>query len=173
MSVSCRWFFGLALAASICAPVWSQSKSGAPWGARAPAQCTPLKQSQPPSAVQAAQLLRCEKEKGSESTGELWLMENVNVEVGGPTTYAAMYQKIIMQEADTTKPVYPIRGSWTWSTCILRSDAGRGGADPNLNCREADVTAATGGCWRTTFNDWKCTMNGTTGSRSALVKPRQ
>lgn len=147
--------------------------SGDPrWGARAPAQCTPLKQSQPPSAAQAAQLFRCEKETASESSGELWLVEDLKVEIGGATPFAAMYRLVTMREADTSKRVYPIRGSWTWSTCISRRDAGLRGADPGLNCRETPVSGATGACWQTTFGDWKCTMNGTSGAIKSPTRPR-
>ncbi len=117
-------------------------------------------------------MVRCVKETGSESTGELWLVENLKVDIGGPTKYAAMYPIITMAEADTTKQVYPIRGSWTGSICMLRSDAGRGGKDPNLNCRETDVSNATGACWRTTFGDWKCAMNGNSGATRTPTRPR-
>ena len=102
---------GLAAGGLLALPVLAQTPSL--WGARAPATCTPLKQAGAPSAAQAAQLLRCAKESASESTGELWLMKTVNVEVGAATTYAAMYPLITMQGADTTKRTYPIRGGWT------------------------------------------------------------
>ena len=52
-------------------------------------------------------------------------MEDVKVEIGGATDYVAMYPLITMSGADTTKKVYPIRGSWTWSTCMQRADAAR------------------------------------------------
>lgn len=166
------WCAALAMTLPLGVPAVAQSKSGEPWGARAPAQCQPLKQSQPPTAAQAAQLLRCARERGSESSGELWLMEDIQVEIARPTTFVVMYQKIIMADADTTKPVYPIRGSWTWSVCKLRKDAGLFGQNPDLNCQESEVTGATGGCWITTFDDWKCTMNGQTGSAKPQMRPR-
>jgi hypothetical protein len=173
MIAYCRCFFGLVIATLLGAPAWSQPVAGEPWGARSPAQCTPLKQSKPPTVAQASQLFRCAKESGSLANGELWLVENLKIDVGGPMPYAAMYPILVMQAADTSRQVYPIRGSWTWSTCMLRKDAGLRG-DPNLNCREAEVTGASGGCWQTTFGDWKCNMaGGSTGPRSALMRPRQ
>jgi hypothetical protein len=145
--------------------------AASPWGARSPAQCPSVQQGRPPSNEQAIQLLRCLKETASQSSGELWLMEDVRVEMGGPTDYAAMYPLITMTGADTTKKVYPIRGSWTWSTCMLRADAARKG-NPDLNCREAGVSEATGACWQTTFGDWKCAMNGRTGDSVSPTRPR-
>lgn len=145
--------------------------TGSPWGARSPAQCQAVRQAKPPSVDQAIQLLRCVKESASQSTGELWLMEDVKVEIGGATDYAAMYPLITMNEADTTKKVYPIRGSWTWSSCMQRADAARRG-NPDLNCRETGVTGATGACWQTTFGDWKCTMNGRSGDSRSPTRPR-
>lgn len=143
--------------------------AGSPWGARKAATCPSVRQV--PSAAIAGQLVRCAKETQSMSTGESWLVEDLRVEVGGPTRFAAMYNAVTMPDADTRKSVYPIRGSWTWSVCKLRADAKIYG-DPNLNCRETPVTRATGACWQTTFGDWKCTMNGTSGDTRSPVRPR-
>lgn len=139
------------------------------WGARTAATCPQIRQA--PSAAVAGQLVRCAKERQSTSTGESWLVEDLQVQVGGPTSFAAMYNAVTMPDADTRKSVYPIRGSWTWSVCILRADAKIYG-DPNLNCRETPVTQATGACWQTTFGDWRCTMNGTSGATRQKLRPR-
>lgn len=139
------------------------------WGARQAATCPQVRQA--PAAAVAAQLVRCAKESQSTSTGESWLVEDLQVQVGGPTPFAAMYNAVTMPDADTSKRVYPIRGSWTWSVCKLRADA-RIYGDPNLNCRETPVTQATGACWQTTFGDWRCTMNGTSGATRSPTRPR-
>jgi hypothetical protein len=100
-------------------------------------------------------------------------MEDVAVEVGGPAPFATLYPLITMPGVDPAKPVHPLWGSWTWSVCMLRADAARGGKDPGLNCRETPVGDATGGCWRTTFGDWKCAMNGRSGATVAPTRPRR
>lgn len=151
--------------------VSAQAVSGAPWGARDPAQCTPLSQAEPPSAEQAAQLFRCLKDTASNSTGELWLAEDVAIDVGGGVPFETMFLEFNMQDADVTKAVHPIRGGWTWSKCKER--AGGGVADPALNCTEIPVTNAKGGCWQTVYGEWKCWMNGSSGSESGPVAPRQ
>lgn len=139
------------------------------WGARKAATCPQIRQA--PSAAIATQLVRCAKEQQSTASGESWLVEDLQVQVGGPTSFAAMYNSVTMPDADTSKRVYPIRGSWTWSICILRADAKIYG-DPNLNCRETPVTQASGACWQTTFGDWRCQMNGTSGATRSKVRPR-
>ena len=163
--------FALLAGLIVATPAAAQVDTSA-WGTRPPATCTPLKQPGPPSAAQAAKLLRCAKETASMSSGESWLLEDLKVEVGGPTTYAAMYPLITMQGADVRKRTYPIRGSWTWSTCILRKDAGIYG-NANQNCRETPVGNATGACWQTTFGDWKCAMNGSSGDTRRNLPPRR
>ncbi len=79
-------------------------------------------------------------------------MEDVQWRWADQRSGAAMYPLITMTGADTTKKVYPIRGSWTWSTCMLRADAARKG-NRTSNCREAGVSEATGAYWQTTFGD--------------------
>ncbi|MES2986463.1 MAG: hypothetical protein V4808_01020 [Pseudomonadota bacterium] len=137
------------------------------WGARTAETCPQI--SQAPTVASALSLVRCAKERQSTASGESWLVEDLQVQVGGPTSFAVMYNSVTMPDADTTKRVYPIRGSWTWSVCILRADAKIYG-DPNMNCRETPVTQASGACWQTTFGDWRCQMNGTSG---ATVKPKR
>ena len=152
--------------------VWAAEGSGADWGARDPAGCTPLTQAGPPSAEQAVALMKCKREAAMAS-GELWLMENVVVQIGGARPYLEQYESVVMPDADVAKPVYPVRGSWTWAVCISRHDAAIGGGNPDLNCSESDVRDAKGACWQTTFGDWQCTMNGTTGAtRQGTAPPR-
>jgi len=162
-----------AIIAGLSFPLAAQSGAGAPYGARDPIACPKVVQAQPPSAQQAALLIRCKRETVNSGSGELWLMENTRVEVGGPQPYAALYNTLTMADADVSKPVYPVRGSWTWATCISTRDAGSGGRNASLNCRETDVGDATGACWQTTFGDWACTMNGRSGAtRQGTRAPR-
>ena len=145
------------------------AQRAAPWGARQAATCPSIRQA--PTAAIASQLVRCARKVSQCRPGESWLVEDLQVEIGGPTSFAAMYNAVTMPDADTTKRVYPIRGSWTWSVCKLRKDAKIYG-NPDLNCRETPVTRATGACWQTTFGDWKCTMNGSSGETRQNVRPR-
>jgi len=145
--------------------------SGLDWGARDPTPCVALTQSAPPSAEQAASLVRCTGEIALEG-GTLSLMENVRVQVGGPVPYLAMYNRYVMQDADTEADTYPIRGSFTWSTCKTRHDAAIYG-NPDMNCAETDVSAAEGLCWKTRFADWRCRMTGASGpAREPTAPPR-
>lgn len=161
----------LVMAGLVLAPVGgaAQTQRVAAWGARQAATCQPVRQI--PSAAIAAQLVRCELERQSMASGESWLIEDLMIEVGGQTSFASVYNTFVMPAADTRKTVYPIRSRWTWSVCMLRADAKLYG-DPNLNCRETPVTQGKGVCWQTTFGDWKCTMNGTSGETRTKLRPR-
>lgn len=152
----------------VLAPAASaQAPSGAPWGARGPVVCPSFRQGGPPSVAQAAQLLRCNKESASSASGELWLLKTVDVRVGGAVSFASMYNEIAMPEADTRQRVYPINGGWTWSICTMLSDT----RNPGRNCREVDVTRASGVCWKTRAGEWRCTMNGTSGPARYNLPP--
>lgn len=155
----------------ILAPVagFTQEQRVEAWGARKAATCPDVRKV--PSAAVAAQLVRCGLESQSMANGQSRLIEDLQIEVGGPTRFAIMYNIFVMPEADPSKTVYPIRSSWTWSVCILRADAKLSG-DANLNCRETPVTQGKGVCWQTTFGDWKCTMNGTSGLTQTKLRPR-
>lgn len=162
-----------AAATLAAATAMAQAGAGAPYGARDPVACPSLTQAAAPSAQQAAILVRCRRETVNSGSGELWLMEATRVEVGGAQPFAALYNSVAMPGADTRLPVHPIRGSWTWATCMSMKDAGRGGADATLNCRETDVGGATGACWRTTSGEWACAMNGSSGAtRQKTRAPR-
>lgn len=145
--------------------------SGLAWGARDPTPCVALTQSAPPTAEQAAELVRCTGEVAPDG-GALSLMENVRVEVGGPVPYVAMYDRYVMEDADVQSDTYPIRGSFTWSTCKTRHDAAIYG-NPDLNCAESDVASAQGLCWKTSFAEWRCRMTGASGAAREEMPPPQ
>lgn len=147
----------------------AETASGAQWGARGPTACPSLRQGGPPTIAQAAQLLRCNKESASSASGELWLLKTVDIRMGRAVSFASMYNSFTMAEADTTQRVYPINGGWTWSICTMLSDT----RNPGRNCREVDVTRASGVCWKTRAHEWRCTMNGASQpSRYNLPPPR-
>jgi hypothetical protein len=154
----------------IATPAMAQAPS--PWGARAVTTCPPLKTVTPPTAAQAAQLVRCARESASSASGELWLAEKVVVKLGAATHFRDMYNVMTMADADTTKTVYPITGSWTWAVCILKKDAALSG-NADRNCRETDVVNAKGGCWVTRTAGWKCNMTGASGeTRQKTLPPK-
>lgn len=154
-------------------PVLAEAVSGAPWGSRNGTPCQSLTQKNAPSAAQATAILKCRRDKANESAGELWLMEKASIQVGASMPYAAAYHAWSMQGADTTKPVYPLRGSWTMAMCRNRADLARySPADAQRNCSETDYQGE-GVCWRTTFGDWDCTVTGRTGAQRQKTAPPQ
>ncbi|GAP36228.1 hypothetical protein ABXN37_13830 [Piscinibacter sakaiensis] len=165
-SVSCAALLSVATGA------FAQIDPASPWGARAPARCDGVKPAGTPTPAQVKQLLRCTHEQGSASSGELWLMEDLAVEIGSGQPFKAFYNTYTMADADTSKPVHPIRGSYTWSVCMLRKDAVVARRDPDQNCRETAVNDAKGVCWRTAFGDWRCSMTGRSGETRTPTRPR-
>lgn len=147
----------------------AQTGVGAPFGARDPAACPAVRQAGPPSPQQAALLVRCKREVVA--SGELWLMQNMKVEIDGARPFAELYNVVAMPNADTKKPVHAVRGSWTWSVCREPRYVSQEGKDPGLNCRESDVPAATGACWSTTGGAWDCAMNGSVRPARGPTRP--
>ena len=146
---------------------WAAAGSGALYGARDPATCKPLRQATPPDPDQAAALVRCRTEK--EHTYELWLMKDLRIEIGRGRRYGVNDTNVT--DPDLNFPIYPLRGSFVWSICNTRSSVASFGQDPNLNCRELNVPQATGSCWRTNFDDWACTLGGSTVGEARLKQP--
>lgn len=139
----------------LCAAA-SAAGLGAKYGSREPANCasTAAPDDGALSAEQAAQYLKCTTEKESGQT--LTLLENVVVQVaakGRPYNPG----RESMPEIDTDKPIYALRGSFVRYQCSR--------PDPDImqnvgkNCSSVDQPNATGNCWKTTFGDWRCTMN--------------
>ena len=151
----------------------AEAVSGAAWGARNGSPCVAVKGAKAPTAAQATAILRCRRDTANQSSGELWLMERANVQVGGAMPFKTAYNTWTMQGADTTKAVYPLRASWTMVMCRNRADLARySPADAARNCSETDYTG-DGVCWRTTFGDWDCTVTGRTGAtRQKTAPPR-
>lgn len=159
------------LAASLL-PGTSSARPGdaTAWGARNPGACPSIRSAAAPNLAQVAQLLRCRHEVIVSDGGELWLMENLVVSIGAGMPYAAAYDSYVMEEADVRARVYPLRGSYTWSVCMTRRDAAIYGS-PDTNCRESDVPSAKGICWKTTFGDWSCRLQGAAVGRRERTRP--
>lgn len=161
---------GLAVAVAVIGAAPAMAQTPSPWGARAAAVCPPLTTAAPPSAAQAVKLVQCFKDSASMSTGDLWLAEKVVVKLGAPKLFRDMYNVFTMPDADTTKQVYPITGSWMWSQCILNADAAISG-NAGKNCTETDIPAASGACWVTKSAGWKCNFNGAGTATRHRVPP--
>jgi hypothetical protein len=164
-----------AVVACVSVATWSQHAvamegNAAAWGARDPGRCTPIRLKAAPSRQQVAAMVRCKHELINSGSGELWLMENLTVTIGARTPFAAMYNTFVMEHADVRSAVYPIRGSFTRSICKSRADAAIYG-NPDLNCYETDVPSASGVCWKTSFGDWRCLLNGASAGRREPTSP--
>lgn len=108
-------------------------------------------------AAHARQYFICQAEKVSGDM--LYLVENVTVEVGGPTSYDPRTQTGFSQ-MDTRIPPIAIRGSFLQYQCSTL-DAKFDSRFNNFgkNCNTYLNRKATGYCYKTTFGDWNCSMN--------------
>ncbi|MGD0735190.1 MAG: hypothetical protein ABR976_08585 [Terracidiphilus sp.] len=143
-----------------CKIAWGQSGAGisgpltmlAEYNARAPRTCSSVKS--PPSAAQAAVLVQCTMDAVS-YTG-LGLIQDVKLEMGSPRAFV-YYTDAGLAGIDLNAKVYELRGSYTGYFCNLVSASLNG---PGKNCTRSAVPAAQGWCWKTSFGDWKCKMQG-------------
>lgn len=134
------------------------------FGARDPRTCENTK-APAKGAITAAlalKYLNCQME--GILSNDLYLVENVKVEVGGGISYAAIRGQYSLDQIDVRTPVYPIRGSFLKYQCQDPETAYVG--PPNTNCVTYNNPKATGYCYKTTFGDWKCNMT----DRSSIEK---
>jgi hypothetical protein len=117
------------------------------------------------TAALALKYLNCQMEYVS--GGDLYLVENLKVEVGGGVPYAAIMGQRSLSEIDVKHPVYPIRGSLLRYQCQNRLTAAR---LPDANCNTYNEPKATGYCYKTTFGDWRCYMNDPAGDNAANIR---
>jgi hypothetical protein len=141
-----------------------------PYGARNPVACRSIALSSAPTPAQAAEMVRCNHESINSGSGELWLIENLRITVGGAMPFVTAYNQWSMPEADVRSRVYPLRGSFMRSVCKSRRDAGIYG-NPDLNCYESDSADAKGVCWKTSFGDWRCLLTGAASGRREPTRP--
>jgi hypothetical protein len=148
----------------VCLPAFAQPGAGAKYGARDPHTCSstmePAKGA--PSPEQAAKYVACAGETVGMSSN-LFLLENVKVEVGKGIPWMELDRPSRPTDADTKSLVYSIRGSYTKYQCGAVVPINRG-----QNCSVYYHPKAVGTCYRTNFGDWHCNMqdfNFTTGPR--------
>jgi len=97
----------------------------------------------------------------------LYLVENVQVTVGGGIPYSAIRGQRSLSEIDVSSPVYPIRGSLLRYQCReITGDAVLQGE----NCATYNEPKATGYCYKTTFGDWNCFMTDSAGVNKENVR---
>lgn len=112
VSVSKGIMFAICLS-SFCAPQAAHAieGSGAEWGARDPGGCPSIQLDDAPTVDQVATMLRCQHEVAY-SSGELWLMQNLEIEVGGTAQFADVYSTYVMEDANINSITHYIRGSY-------------------------------------------------------------
>ena len=138
------------------------------YGSREPRTCEDKKAPAlgPITAPLAQKYLNCQMEYVA-GGGDLYLVENLKVEVGGGVPYSAIMRQRTLNEVDVTQPVYPLRGSLLRYQCQDRVTAAR---VATANCNTSHEPNATGYCYRTTFGDWSCYMNDPAASDPANVR---
>ena len=152
----------LALAVAHCivalAPSSAHAQAGlaAKFGARDPKTCED--RTKPVRGViasaQAAAYVVCSEESVSNTT--LWLVENVAVQIGAGRPF--QMRTDAYDDIDPSKPIYPIRGSYVKYACDVPASIPGFPSTVGKNCTLYDQPHATGACYRTTFNDWRCGM---------------
>lgn len=136
------------------APAQGANPMASRYGTRGPRTCADTK-APASGAITAALATRyfiCASE--GISSGDLYLVENVKLEVGAGVPYTPNLGSF--EAINVRVPLYPIRGSFTRYQCrdLVREYVGPAGQ----SCNVYNNVNATGYCYKTTFNDWKCMM---------------
>jgi hypothetical protein len=152
-------FFVLGLAAA-----FAQPGIGAKYGSRDPQTCDSTKEPTKgaPSVDQIRKYLPCHME--GTFNGGLYLIDDVNVQIGKGIPYATFDILARPGDADPASVIYPIRGSFKKYQCFQAKDYPAG-----QNCTVYAEPKASGICWRTTFGDWTCNMS---GGGSTVITPK-
>jgi hypothetical protein len=122
------------------------------YDARAPRTCA--KVMNPPSAAQAAVMVQCTMD-GLSATG-LGLVQDVKLEIGSSRPFV-YWTDAGLAGIDLKAQVYPLRGSYTGYFCTT---VGASLQPAGHNCIVSAVPVAQGWCWKTSFGDWNCKMQG-------------
>ncbi len=133
--------------------------SGKPYGSRDPEGCASTKEpvKGAPSSALATRYLRCHIE-GIGPGNNMYLIENVKVEVGKGTPFLELSRGQRPFGADPDSLVYPIRGSYTSYQCSIPNSINN---NFGKNCNTYENPNASGQCFRTGFGDWTCDMSDT------------
>jgi hypothetical protein len=126
----------------------------ADYQSRAPRTCSAV--NSPPSAAQAAIMVQCTMD--ATSAFGVGLIQDVKLEMGKarPFVYSS---DAGLSGVDLTAQVIPLRGSYTGYLCNKISNM----SVPGQSCMKSPVPMAVGACWKTSFGDYKCKLQGAPG----------
>jgi len=91
---------------------------------------------------------------GLSATG-LGLIQDVKLEIGSSRPFV-YWTDAGLDGIDLKADVYPLQGSYTGYFCSLISNM----APAGKSCIKSVVPVAKGWCWKTSFGEWKCKMQG-------------
>jgi hypothetical protein len=138
----------------------AQPGVGARYGTRDPLLCSSKRD--PVNGVlspgQAARYFRCGPSGERILVNQLYLFENVKVEIGKGRTLQGGGMSggsdANMHDIDPSFPVYPIHGSFEMYRCSTPDR----GVKAGQNCSLSTIPQSSGACYKTTFGDWTCNM---------------
>lgn len=121
---------------------------------RAPRKCSAVTSA--PSVAQATVMVQCTMD--ATSAFGVGLVQDVNIEMGKarPFVYSS---DAGLSGIDLDAKVYPLRGSYTGYLCNQISNMSPVGH----SCMKSPVPMAVGWCWKTSFGDYKCKLQGAPG----------
>jgi hypothetical protein len=123
------------------------------YGSRAPRTCA--KVTSPPSVAQAAVLVQCSME--ADSAFGVGLVQDVKPEIGKSRKFVYA-SDAGMPSIDLDAQVYPLEGTYSAYLCRYINNMSPAGA----NCTKTVFSASIGWCYKTSFGDWRCRMQGQT-----------
>jgi hypothetical protein len=135
---------------------YGQPGAGKKYDTRDPFSCASKKQpaNGAPSGNQLRDLVKCSNEKTG--GGYIGLFENLQVEIGKSRPYSG-WSDSGNTNIDNSQPVFPIRGTAEFYSC---RPPGSMGSPAGANCTAKKDFAFKGTCFKTTFNDWSCPIQG-------------
>lgn len=136
---------------------YSQSGAGKAYDTRDPFTCKskqePTKGA--PSGSQLRDLVLCSNERAA--GGYIGLFQNLKVDIGKSRPYSS-WSDSGNSNIDNSQPVYPIRGTAEFYSC---RPPGSMGFPAGKNCQVKKDFTFQGTCFKTTFSDWSCPIQGT------------
>jgi hypothetical protein len=148
--LACKSAGGQAAGASISGPLTMLPD----YQSRAPRTCTSVTSA--PSASQAAVMVQCTMD--ATSAFGVGLVQDVKLEMGKARPF--LYSSDAgLSGIDLTATVIPLRGSYTGYLCNKISNM----APAGQSCMKSPVPMAVGACWKTSFGDYKCKLQGAPG----------
>jgi hypothetical protein len=127
---------------------------------RAPRQCSSV--TSPPTVVQATAMVQCWSD--AVSAFGLFLYQDVKIQMAAGRPYVLTSDSYLAQ-IDSNAKVYPLRGSYTYYACSGINNLVPAGQQ----CRKQAVPQALGMCWKTSFGEWKCFVQGNVAPETETV----